>query len=88
MILSLAGNPCQSKPGYRESILRHCVHLSQLDDDPLTLEERRSAGHDVISDSEDESDTEDVGAAAYDPSKPFEAQIIGMTISYLRVGII
>ena len=81
VILSLVGNPCQSMPGYRESILRHCVHLSQLDDVPLTLDERRSAGHEVVSDSEDESDNEDMPGAAYDPSKPFDAQILGMVIN-------
>lgn len=80
IILNLEGNPCQQSTGYKEAILSHCPLLSQLDDVPLTLDERRDAGHDVVSESDDSDDEIEQGAASYNYNRPFDAQVVGMQI--------
>ncbi|XP_067934718.1 leucine-rich repeat-containing protein 46-like [Watersipora subatra] len=78
VILNLEGNPCQLQSGYRGSILKRCHKLSQLDDELLTVEERRAADHEVSSESEEDEQNSAEMTKPYNYNKPFDAEIIGV----------
>lgn len=85
-IISLEANPCQHQPQYRKSILTRCAKLFQLDGERLTVAERRAAGHDVETDSED--DETEQGATSItqaDKSQLFDAEVSGKLLSYIHL---
>ena len=77
MILNLEGNLCQQTEGYRDSILRHCHQLSQLDNELLDVDERRAAGHEIVSDSEGSDEENSEQLTPYNYQQPFDAKVVG-----------
>ncbi|XP_063965082.1 leucine-rich repeat-containing protein 46-like [Lytechinus pictus] len=58
VFLDLRNNPCTALPDYRTRLLAALPNLKQLDNELLTKDEKRSAGHPVSSDDDDEEEEE------------------------------
>jgi hypothetical protein len=56
--LLLADNPCALLPSYRLGLIKECERLEELDDLPITKQEKRMARGEFSGES-DESDTEE-----------------------------
>ncbi|PIK56688.1 hypothetical protein BSL78_06410 [Apostichopus japonicus] len=59
MILNLTGNPCFAKNGYRLEVIKSLPRLKQLDGEMVTDKERREAGHEIVSESDEDSDDDE-----------------------------
>ncbi|KAK3596341.1 hypothetical protein CHS0354_038741 [Potamilus streckersoni] len=56
IILNLKENPCTKLPDYRGRIIQDLPRLKQLDEVEITKSEKKEAGHEVSSDSEEDED--------------------------------
>ncbi|XP_071484230.1 uncharacterized protein [Diadema antillarum] len=59
VFLNLTGNRCVESSDYRSRILAALPNLKQLDNEMLTKDEKRAAGHPVSSDDDDEDDVDE-----------------------------
>lgn len=59
VFLDVRGNPCTDLPDYRTRLLAALPNLKQLDNEMLTKDVKRAAGHPVSSDEEDEEEEEE-----------------------------